>query len=120
MELFERSVAEAGAHMTDVSPCAGLAHCEDEGSKKRSGAPWRGEACDHDFLPLRGLDLEPVGCPASRGVSAGGALCHDAFEVLALGLGEELFSACLAKLAEGDQLVTRQNGPEPLLALQKR
>ncbi|MEY9230764.1 hypothetical protein ABIF65_010840 [Bradyrhizobium japonicum] len=45
-----------------------------------------------------------------------GALGQNAFEALALRLGEEFLSAAFAMLAECDQLVTRQDGLEPLLA----
>jgi hypothetical protein len=78
------------------------------------------EAGDHDLLPLRGLYLEPIGSPASGCVGAGGALRHDAFEALTLGLSEELFAGPFAVTAERDQLVARQNGLEPLLAFEER
>ena len=83
-------MAEAGADVSDVAPGVVFAHGEDQRAEERPGAPGRREAGDHDFLPLRRLDLQPVRRPASGRVRAVGALGHDAFETLPLGLGEEL------------------------------
>src|ERR1700710_1476336 len=96
MELFQDPVAEAGADMSDVAPCFVFPHGEDQGAEERPGAPRRCEPGDDYFLSLCGLDLQPIGGPASGRVRAVGALRHDAFQSLLLGLGEELLTALLA------------------------
>jgi hypothetical protein len=55
---------------------------------------------------------------ASGHVPAVRALCHDAFKALASGLFEESGAERLAVSAEGDQVITRQNGSKPLFALE--
>jgi hypothetical protein len=59
MKLFQRFVAEAGADMADIAPIILLAHCKGERSKWAC-SPWSRKSNDDDFLPLRGLDLEPI------------------------------------------------------------
>src|ERR1700754_2419918 len=100
-------MAETGPDMTDVSPGVGFSHCKDQGAEKRPCAPGCRKASNNDLLPLRGLHLEPVGCSDSGGVGAVGALCHDAFEALALGLGKKPLAATFAVIAEGNELTTR-------------
>ena len=120
MKLFENLVAEAGADVADVPPCIVFAYRQHEGAEEGPSSPRRGEAGDHDLLPLRGLHLQPIGGPASGRVRAVGALGHDAFEMSPLGFCEELRAVAFAVVAERDQLVARQDGLEPLLALEKR
>src|ERR1700761_7036429 len=89
--------------MTDVSPGVDFSHGEDQGAEKLPCAPGCREASNNDLLPLCGLHLEPVGSSDSGGVGAFSALCHDAFEALALGLGKELLAAAFAVTAEGNE-----------------
>src|SRR4051812_30859911 len=93
MEVFQDLVAEASADMSDVAPCVAFPHGEDQGAEKRPGPPGRREAGDHHFLSLCRLDLQPIRGPASARIRAVGALRHDAFETLPLGL------YCPARLA---------------------
>src|SRR6476620_6995635 len=120
MEVFQDLVAEASAYMSDVAPCVAFPHGEDQGAEERPGAPRRREAGDHHFLSLCRLDLQPIRGPASGRIRAVGALRHDAFETFPLGLGEEFRAVASTVSAKGDQLLARQNCPQPLLALEKR
>src|ERR1700760_2261244 len=106
--------------MADVAP--GLVFPDRENKSTEEGpAALRGrESSDHHFLPLRRLDLKPFRTPAARGVHAIGALRHDAFQPLSLGFREELPTIRFAVTAERDQLVARQDGFEPFLALEQR
>src|SRR3954454_8611700 len=89
MEVFQDLVAEASADMSDVAPCVVFPHGEDQGAEEWPGAPGRREARDHHFLSPCRLDLQPIRGPSSGRIRAVGALRHDAFEALPLGLGEE-------------------------------
>lgn len=109
MKLLQRFVAEACAHVADIAPAILPAHCKDERSKKWPGPPRSGKSCNDDFLPFRGLDLEPVIGAAARLIGAPRALGHDAFKALALGFLEELPAGRLAVTAERDELVARQD-----------
>src|SRR5712671_4618487 len=108
MEVFQDPVAEAGADMSDVAPCFVFPHGEDQGAEERPGAPRRREPGDYYFLSLCRLDLQPIWGPASGRISAVGALRHDPFQTLSLGLCEEFPTVSFAVSAEGDQLVARQ------------
>src|SRR4030088_3336705 len=96
MEVFQDLVAEASADMSDVAPCVALPHSEDQGAEERPGAPGRREAGDHHFLSLCRLDLQPIRGAASGRIRAVGALRHEAFQTLSLGLGEEFRTVPLA------------------------
>src|SRR3979490_111380 len=120
MEVFQDLVAEASAYMSDVAPCVVFPHGEDKGAEERPGAPGRREAGDHHFLSLCRLDLQPIRGAASGRIRAVGALRHDAFQALPLGLGEEFRTIPFAVMAESDELVARQNCLQPLLALEER
>src|SRR4051812_44509645 len=120
VKLFENLVAEAGADVADVPPCTVVAYRQHEGAEEGPGSPRRREAGDHYLLPVRGLHLQPIGGPASGRVRAVGALGHYTFEMSQLSFCEELCAATFAVVAECDQLVARQDGLEPLLALEER
>src|SRR5215207_11561473 len=102
MKVFQDLVAEASAYMSDVAPRVAFPHREDQGAEERSGPPRCREAGDHHFLSLCRLDLEPIHGPASGHIRAVGALCHDAFQTLPIGLSEEIRAVPFTVSAEGD------------------
>src|SRR5258705_11901748 len=101
MEVFQDLVAEASAYMSDVAPCVVFPHGEDQGAEERPSAPGRREADNHHFLSLCRLDLQPIRGSASGRIRAVGALGHDAFQALPLGLGEEFRTSPFAMRAAG-------------------
>src|SRR4029077_9990974 len=106
--LFEARVAKAGADVADITPNLALANRQYQGAEIRAGPARRGEARDHDFLTLRGLDFEPVRRACAGKIFALPALGHNALKTLRLCL-LEVFHAVLATVfAVGEERVPWQ------------
>src|SRR5215204_1333730 len=112
-------MTEARTNVSYEAPLLALAYgerqCSEAGSRSFRGC----ETGNDDLLAFRRLDLQPVICPRPRKVWAIGALGHDAFQAVTVGLRKEFRAEGCAVMAKRDQFVFRQNSLEPLLTLQQ-
>src|SRR5579871_366453 len=106
--------------MPDITPAIAFPNRKDEGSEKGTRFLGSREARDHNFLTLRGFDLEPVIRADARQIFAAGAFCHDAFKSLARRFLEEFRAKRLAVPAEGNKPVFGKGVLQALLALNQR
>src|SRR5436190_5482675 len=113
-------MAEARTYVANESPFVALADGERQCSEKRPRPPRGCKAGNNDLLSFRRFDLQPIICSSARQILAIGALGHDAFAALTVGLCEELRAEGRSVIAKRDQFVLRQNRLKPLLAFQQR
>src|SRR5439155_2666032 len=74
----ERALVEPGPHLARVAqPAVGQVVADQQRPEAPPRAPRRRPAADHELLPVRALDLQPV-ARAGRDVRARGELCEDA------------------------------------------
>src|SRR5438045_2228077 len=106
--------------MTDIAPCILVANGQHQRPEMRPGSLRRGEADNDRFLPLAGLDLEPVLAARAGEVPALRTLGHDALKVELLGLFEQALAMLRPVLAVDQQRILGQQSAQALLAFYER
>src|SRR3954454_15574329 len=106
-------MTEARTDVTNEAPLLALPNgerqCSEAGPRPSRGC----KAGNDDLLSFRRLDLQPIIRPGSRQVLAFGALGHDAFQAVTLGLLKEFRAKGCAVMAKCEQFMLRQNSLEP-------
>jgi hypothetical protein len=122
VQLAQRRVGEAGAHLARVAQRASCVDAEEQRAHRAAAAARRGEAADDELLPRAALHLEPAGAAAVIGRER--LFGDDALEPEPAGAPEHLGPMAAHVIGEAHALgrggTRGEQATQRLLALQER